>query len=308
MKILVTGVCGLVGGRVALHLLGQGHQVFGIGRSKCENIDVQLLPTCVFMDLSSKEAVEKIKEKIPSSIDMVIHCAAQQPRADLLLSQYLEGNVYTTENIVEWARGTNVRTIISFSTLAFLDFPLEDGIKVTELTNPAPKNYYALSKWVSESFMKLSTSSDCDFSVLCFRIPSLVHEGQKDGLVHTYWEASIKDIDLSVYDNGQFRRNLIYINSILEVVDLVLAKVDTYNGFQLYNIGSKDSWTMAEIARYMYSQAGATAKISPVNKTSSIHGHWNVDVSKAENELGFSPWYTKDILDAYIQNIQGGIE
>ncbi|MBT6472135.1 MAG: NAD(P)-dependent oxidoreductase, partial [Candidatus Marinimicrobia bacterium] len=35
MKIVVTGVCGLVGRRLASHLLDQGHQVFGIGRSQC---------------------------------------------------------------------------------------------------------------------------------------------------------------------------------------------------------------------------------------------------------------------------------
>ena len=304
MKIVVTGICGLVGRRVASHLLDQEHQVFGIGRSQCENIDARLLSNYVLMDLSSNGALERLKKSIPTDVDLIIHCAAQQPRSGLLFQEYLKGNVGTTENIVEWARSTNAQTIISFSTLAFLDLPLEDGIAITESAKAIPRNYYALSKWASESYLRLLGSSS-NFTVLCFRIPSLVHEDQQDGLVYTYWNSAIQNIDLDIYDNGQFRRNLIYIDSILEVVDVVLMKLTGYKGFKLYNIGSKDAWTLLEIAKYIYRRMDATAKISPIDKSSTINGHWNVNVSKAKDELDFTPWGTQEILDAYIQNMRG---
>ena len=304
MKIVVTGVCGLVGRRLASHLLDQGYQVFGIGRSQCENIDARLLSNYVLVDLSSNGVSERLKKSIPTDIDLIIHCAAQQPRSGLLLQEYLKGNVDATENVVEWARSTNAQTIISFSTLAFLDLPLEDGIAITESAKAIPRNYYALSKWASESYLRLLGSSS-NFTVLCFRIPSLVHEDQQDGLVYTYWNSAIQNIDLDIYDNGQFRRNLIYIDSILEVVDVALTKLTNYKGFKLYNIGSKDAWTLLEIAKYIYRRMDATAKISPIDKSSTINGHWNVNVSKAKDELDFTPWSTQDILDAYMQNMCG---
>ena len=304
MKIVVTGVCGLVGRRLASHLLDQGHQVFGIGRSQCENIDTRLLSNYVLMDLSSKDATEKLKKAIPTGVALIIHCAAQQPKSGLLFKEYLEGNVDTTENIVEWARSANVQTIISFSTLAFLDLPLEDGVTITESAKANPQNYYALSKWVSESYLRL-LGNNSNLTVLCFRIPSLVHEEQQGGLVYTYWNSALQNTDLEIYDNGQFRRNLIYIDSILEVVDLVLTKLDDYKGFKLYNIGSKDAWTLLEVAKYIYKRMDATAKIFPIDKSSTIHGHWNVNISKAEDELDFTPWSTQEVLDAYIQNMRG---
>ena len=304
MKIIVTGVCGLVGRRLASHLLDQGHQIFGIGRSQCENMDSRLLSDFVLMDLSSKNTVEKLKKVIPSGIDIIIHCAAQQPRSGLLFKDYREGNVDTTENIVEWAKSANVQTMISFSTVAFLDFPLEDGILITEIEKSNPKNFYALSKWISESYLRLF-EKDANFTVICLRIPSLVHEEQIGGIVHTYWNSAFQNLDLDIYDNGQFRRNLIYIDSILEVVDLVLTKLDSYKEFNLYNIGSKDSWTLLEISKYMYKKIGTKAKIFPVSKSSAIQGHWNIDTFKAESELDFSPWGTQRILDTYIKNMLG---
>jgi len=304
MKIIVTGVCGLVGRRLASHLLDQGHQIFGIGRSQCENMDSRLLSDFVLMDLSSKNAVEKLKKVIPSGIDIIIHCAAQQPRSGLLFKDYREGNVDTTENIVEWAKSANVQTMISFSTVAFLDFPLEDGILITEIEKSNPKNFYALSKWISESYLRLF-EKDANFTVICLRIPSLVHEEQIGGIVHTYWNSAFQNLDLDIYDNGQFRRNLIYIDSILEVVDLVLTKLDSYKEFNLYNIGSKDSWTLLEISKYMYKKIGTKAEIFPVSKSSAIQGHWNIDTFKAESELDFSPWGTQRILDTYIKNMLG---
>jgi len=72
MKIVVTGVCGLVGRRLASHLLDQGHQIFGIGRSQCENIDTRLLSNYVLMDLSSKDAAEKLKKAIPNYIRLLL--------------------------------------------------------------------------------------------------------------------------------------------------------------------------------------------------------------------------------------------
>jgi nucleoside-diphosphate-sugar epimerase len=132
-----------------------------------------------------------------------------------------------------------------------------------------------------------------------------VHEEQQGGLVYTYWNSALQNTDLEIYDNGQFRRNLIYIDSILEVVDVVLTKLDDYKGLKLYNIGSKDAWTLLEVAKYIYKRMDATAKIFPIDKSSTIHGHWNVNISKAEDELDFTPWSTQEVLDAYIQNMRG---
>ena len=305
MRIIVTGVCGLIGKKIAAHLLGQGHEVYGIGRAlSCDSLETGLLLNYIQLDLSSEDAVEKLKKMFPIDIDLVIHCAAQQPRSELSFKEYRKGNIDTTESIVEWAVSVNVRAIINFSTVAFLEFPLEDGIKLTESAKINPKNYYSLSKWASESYLSL-LDNNTELTVLCFRIPSLVQEEQLGGVIHTYWDAALRNIDLDIYDNGRFRRNLIYIDSIIDIIDMSLMNFVSYTGFRLFNVGSKDAWTLMDIAKYMYKKMGATAKILPIDKSSSVTGHWNIDTSKAEKELGFVPWDTQKILDTYICNMRG---
>jgi nucleoside-diphosphate-sugar epimerase len=303
MNILVTGVCGLIGKKLAIYLLGKGYKVFGIGRSKCDDLDDQPLFNFFSIDLASHNASEELKKAILVKIDLIIHCAAQQPRPGLLFKDYRKGNIDTTENIVEWAKDSNIQTIISFSTVAFLDFSQENGATITESARVNPSNNYALSKMISESYLKIS-ANDYNLTILCFRIPSLVHEDQQDGLIHTYWNSAMLNIDLDIYDNGQFRRNLVYIDSILEVVDIVLTKLVNFKGFKLYNIGSKDAWTLLEIAEYIYKRMRATAKIFPIDKSSTVRGHWDIDVSKAEDELDFTPWSTQKVLDIYLQNMR----
>ena len=153
MNILVTGVCGLIGKKLAIYLLGKGYKVFGIGRSKCDDLDDQPLFNFFSIDLASHNASEELKKAILVKIDLIIHCAAQQPRPGLLFKDYRKGNIDTTENIVEWAKDSNIQTIISFSTVAFLDFSQENGATITESARVNPSNNYALSKMISESYL-----------------------------------------------------------------------------------------------------------------------------------------------------------
>jgi nucleoside-diphosphate-sugar epimerase len=304
MKIAITGVCGLIGRRLASHLLDGGHQIYGIGRSKCDNIDKLLLSNYILLDLASKDSIQQLTNRLPSNIDLIIDCASQQPREGLIFQDYRKGNIDTTESIIEWARSIGADAIISFSTIAFLDFPEIDDIKITESTRENPKNYYALSKWVSETYLRFE-SKDYNFKVFCFRIPSLVHQEQQGGLINTYYKSAKENKNIDIFDKGKFRRTLINMESIIEVIDLTIKKLDKFQGFNLFNIGSEDSWTLFEIANYIYQRMDATAKIFPINQSSNISGHCNIDSSKAKNEIDFVPWSTNKILDDYLEKMSG---
>ena len=176
MKIVVTGACGLIGKKIAIHL-SKDHEVYGVGRSLCVELDNTLPFSYFVIDFSADGAIKELQKVIPLGIDLIIHCAAQQPRPGLLFKDYRKGNIDTTENIVEWAKDSNIQAIISFSTVAFLDFSQENGATITESARANPSNNYALSKMISESYLKIS-ANDYNLTILCFRLPSLVHEDQ----------------------------------------------------------------------------------------------------------------------------------
>ena len=303
MKIVVTGACGLIGKKIAIHL-SKDHEVYGVGRSLCVELDNSLTFSYFVIDLSADSAIKELQKVIPLGVDLIIHCAAQQPRSGLLFKDYRKGNIDTTENIVEWAKNSKVKSLITFSTLALLDFPIDEYSFLTEKTVAYPKNYYSLSKWISEVYLNLEANNS-HLTILCFRIPSLVHEKQQGGIVNTYWNYAKKNQDLDVYDKGKFRRNLIYIDSILELIDIMLTSHHNFNGFNLYNVGSEDAWTLLEIAQYIYKKMDATANIVLKDRPSKIPGHCSINNSKAKDEFEFLPWTTKKVLDTYMENMDG---
>ena len=304
MKILITGACGLIGSRLASHLSIQEHELVGIGKSKPDQLTLNIFSQFLILDLSSINAVDSLNNFFLSDIDLIIHCASQQPRPGLTFSEYRKGNIDTTENIVEWAKNSKVKSLITFSTLAFLDFPIDEYSFLTERTVANPKNYYSLSKWISEVYLNLEANNS-HLTILCFRIPSLVHEKQQGGIVNTYWNSAKKNQDLDVYDKGKFRRNLIYIDSILELIDIMLTSHHNFNGFNLYNVGSEDAWTLLEIAQYIYKKMDATANIVLKDRPSKMPGHCSINNLKAKDEFEFLPWTTKKVLDTYMENMDG---
>ena len=110
MRILITGACGLIGKKLAIYL-SKNHDVFGVGRSICDDFEGEL-PFCYYqIDLSKNNALVELKI-IPKNIDLIIHCAAQQPRKGLLYKDYKDGNLDTTRNIIEWAKSSKIKKMI----------------------------------------------------------------------------------------------------------------------------------------------------------------------------------------------------
>lgn len=299
MKIVITGVSGLVGSKLCKYLIKNGHDVIGVGRSDCRVLGLLYY---IKLDLSTEKTVEMLHKKIPKGVDIVIHCSAQQPRARFSFNDYCKGNVNATVNVETWAEEVAVSLFITFSTIAFLELPLLDGELLDESACCKPKNFYALSKYTAETYLQLS-NVDNNLSTLCLRIPSLVQEEQIGGVINTYWESAIKNSDLEIYDNGEFKRNLIYIDSIVEVIEIALKNVEKFSGFNLYHIGSKDAWPLIKIAQYIYKKLDSRGVVYPVDKKSPVAGHWDIDTHKAEQEFNFRPWTTKKVLDGYIKNM-----
>ncbi|SVE47228.1 uncharacterized protein METZ01_LOCUS500082 [marine metagenome] len=78
-----------------------------------------------------------------------------------------------------------------------------------------------------------------------------------------------------------------------------------FKGFNLYNIGSEDAWTLFEIAQYIYKKMDATANILRKDRPSSMPGHCSINNLKAKDRFEFTPWKTKRILDTYMQKMNG---
>lgn len=297
MKILITGINGLIGQSVANYLLSQGYDVAGVGRRHNINLDNNIR----FYKLDLSEDYRNYSRVLDEYFDLVIHCAAQQPSGETLAHDFYNSNVLGTFNILSWMRLLGMNRIIHLSTLAFLKFSSDSTITHSESSLPLPVNAYTLSKASAEKFLSVFSRSE-GFISYCLRIPSVVHPKQKGGVVHTYFDSAYNKKSIQLYDMGIMKRNLINTQSIIQAIESIINS-NLKDGFNLYNLGSKDSWDQMKIAQYFYSRLYSVNQILPVDKSSTITGHWNINLSKSKTELDYKPWPTEDILNDYLKSM-----
>jgi UDP-glucuronate 4-epimerase len=122
MRILITGSSGQIGTNLALHLLEQGHQVFGIDIRP--NPWSSAFPT-LLQDLSTphndfKGGIGHVE--YPADLDAVVHFAAHAKVHELVEqpSRALE-NITMTYNALEFCRQNNLPVIFSSSREVYGD-------------------------------------------------------------------------------------------------------------------------------------------------------------------------------------------
>ena len=187
-NVLITGVSGLVGSAVYLHLSQSPdlYMLYGLGRRRAlsERILDQRaidLPEERFAvcDVADIEGVRRAV----AGMDVVVHMAADP--AGRGWESLRDNNLIGAYNIFEACREAGVGRVIAASTIqvsngdmeeepyrtliAGTDSVNEDLVKVSQQTPAQPRNLYAASKVWSESLARVYAHSH-DMSCICIRI------------------------------------------------------------------------------------------------------------------------------------------
>lgn len=108
MKILITGVTGFVGGKIANRLIEKGYDVTGIGRK--ETLPLHIDKRCKYLQ---EDITGFISEK---NVDIVIHAAAQvDDRASY--NDHYNTNVIGTANVIKACKSVKLFLLISSSSV-----------------------------------------------------------------------------------------------------------------------------------------------------------------------------------------------
>ena len=149
MKILITGVYGIVGSFLATNLMKE-HEVIGIGRR--EKYDgCHKYYSC---DITNKDEIEKIiKEN--RDLDFIIHCAAlaHNKGNDLSYDRFIKVNYEATADLVDLSnKYLNLRDFIFISTISVYGESL-DKKHYFEDDHCNPRSPYAVAKKKSEDYI-----------------------------------------------------------------------------------------------------------------------------------------------------------
>jgi len=237
-KILITGGCGFIGARLIKRIKKKFKicvvDNFSSLRSerKIEKIktflkqnNIKIIKSCI----SKKNLIKKI----PDDIYAIVHLAAnagveksiKNPELDL------KDNVKGTLNILEICKKKNINKIIFSSSNAVVGQTKKKNFESSP-TNPISN--YGCSKLSAEKYIQVY-SYLYNIKSIILRFGNVFGPGSidKSSVVSKMCKDAIKHQKIYVYGSGEQTRDFIYIDDILEVIEICLIKNVQSNIFQL---------------------------------------------------------------------------
>jgi nucleoside-diphosphate-sugar epimerase len=277
-RILVTGANGFVGKKLIRQLnLSGNYQVFS------HDIDVG--------DISR----DKFKY---SNINHVFHLAAKTFVPDSWENPYAfyQTNIMGTVNILEFCRKNNIDVTVMSSYV----YGVPEKLPVTENDLIKSYNPYGHTKAIAEDICSFYNEK-FKVNITIFRPFNIYGPAQSDKfliphIIKQFLDPNNKFIEVK---DLKPKRDYVYIDDVIQA----LLKSINKKGFSIYNLGSGSSYSVEEIILYV-------KELSQINKTYvSLNSERQnevmdlvADISKIENELGWSPEVTiKDGLKRTIE-------
>jgi nucleoside-diphosphate-sugar epimerase len=163
-----------------------------------------------------------------------------------------------------------------------------------------PDNYYTLSKMAGENLFWLEYQNGFQLTILRISAPYGMSLRRKT-VVNIFLEEALKNNDLKLFGKGDRQQDFIYIKDIARSF-LITDKNKKYG---IFNIASGKTVTMRELANTVINQTESSSKIIYIDQEDSQEGFQvNIDISKAKNELGFSPDFSLEegLKDCILQH------
>jgi UDP-glucose 4-epimerase len=308
--ILITGGAGFVGSTLTNKLLKDNKVIV-----------VDDLSMGTFENLNESENLVKIKGSVTddkllirlfeeNDFDYVFHLAAVASVADSIIrpKETHMVNFDSTMNILELLRRNKKslkRFIFSSSAAVYGDEPT---LPKTEISPVSPTTPYGIDKYASERItMAYNKLYDIPTSaVRFFNVygPKQNPNSPYSGVISLIMESFKNKQNFSVFGNGEQSRDFIYVDDVVEALEVVASSKNTYG--EVYNIGTGEKVTLNRLISLMQDIVQQKLKISYKEKRAG-----DIDVSVADikklNSIGFYPVSTleeglKKYLDYELQD------
>ena len=263
LKILITGGLGFVGGRLAYHLLQQGHKVVIGSRNK------KILPILlnraeiVEIDYENQDALENIC----CETDVIIHAAGMNSQACVENSAAaLKFNGEITSRLVKAANLARVSRFIYLSTAHVYSSPLIGIINEETLTkNPHP---YATSNLVGENSV-ISICSLGETEGIVFRLsntfgyPVVKNSNCWSLLLNDLCRQAVETRELTLQSSGLEERDFIGLSSVCNIVEYFVINQTIIGQGSIFNIGSGISYSILEVLAIVQNRCLKVLGFSP---------------------------------------------
>ncbi len=294
--VLVTGVAGFIGSHVSEALLRAGHRVVGIDdfddyydpvikRSNLRASERDPRFELIQGDVRDDASLARAFERGPFSA--IIHLAARagvRPSlADPLL--YESVNVLGTTALLGWASRTpSVHFIFGSSSSVYgstTPAPFSE-----EAVADRPLSPYAATKRSGE-LMVHAFHHIHGMPATCLRFFTVYGPRQRPEMaIHRFTRLIDDGAPIPFFGDGTSRRDYTFVD---DIVAGVIRAMNTPEGYRVFNLGTADTTTLADLVELIASQLGRPVRIEHLPDQQGDVPTTLADISRARADLGYAP-------------------
>ena len=249
MNILVTGGLGFVGSHLIKFFKNKQEiksivNIDNMFNGLISNFDPEI--ENYFGDLSSEKLLNNIFSK--HKIDYVFHMAGQSSGQVSFEDPLIDAqcNVMSTINLLEMCRKYDCKNFIYASSMSVYG---DSSEYVDEKTRPKPKSFYGIGKLTSEKYLSLY-SNYYNTNCVSLRFFNIYGPGQnlnnlKQGMISIYLKMALDNKHIKVKGSLDRFRDLIYIDDVINAIDLVYKNMTSGN--KIYNVCTGKKTKISEI-------------------------------------------------------------
>ena len=242
--VLITGVAGFIGSRVAERFLHEGYKVIGVddlSTGKQDNIPKEVDFIQVDLSLSSSLSL------LPKDCRKILHLAGQSsgeisfddPKLDL------EKNTISTLHLISYGIENQVERLVYASSMSvYGDVPNKP---ITENFECSPLSCYGIGKKASENYLNVYQNKLPFVSLRMFNVygPGQDLSNLRQGMVSIYVAQALVKGKIEVKGSTDRFRDFIYIDDVIEA--WFRAAIYSSALFKTINLGTGVKTTVREL-------------------------------------------------------------
>lgn len=278
MNVLITGGTGFIGCNLAQHYM-KDHTVLLTGNQKENDLD------CLSYEFHNIDwaAIPKI--------DIVFHQAAITDTMIHDRDMMMRVNFWESRQLIDGAIKAGVKKIVYASSAAVYG---DNVAPFKEADAHKCLNVYGESKLLLDRYCEIVSASRPDVSIIGLRYsnvygPGEVHKQHARSMVlQLYQQMTVGSPKL--FEWGEQKRDFVYIKDVVQAN--VRAAESNTSG--VFNVGSGSPVSFNRIVEILnnYVPAPRTVEYIPNNIATFYQNHTELDLTKANKELGYNPQYS----------------
>jgi nucleoside-diphosphate-sugar epimerase len=295
ITVLLTGGTSFIGRHLAKHLAQAGLRVIATYRSANRELIEGLMSYSPTLELVQLDISDEIGfDRLPSSIDAVVHIAGVSPMPEVSIDDMLAVNVTGTRNVQRYAARAGARKFIYSSSVSIhgrIDAAAVD--EHTPINDPEP---YGATKYLGE---RILASFDDTIPTVAIRLPGVLGPGAHRAWIPTLVDRLVAGEDVSIYSPDAAFNNAVHVSDLSGFIIQLLLR-QNWQRFSAFPIGAAGKMTILEVVQLLRVKLGSTSTLCDRHV---IKPSFLIDSTSAVDCFGYVPTRIDVMLMRYLEDL-----